>query len=137
MDYEKLKDYRNNVAGFRELVGIELIEISEGYAKGRMKITDDHLNQLGIAHGGSLFSLADGVAGSAAASYGYKLVTLNSSFNFLSPGPANEMVYATARVVRPGRTIKVVDLQIEDRYAKTLCTGTFTFYTLDERYDLD
>lgn len=44
---------------FAKLAGAELMEIRPGYAKARMKITENHLNGGGICQGGAIFTLAD------------------------------------------------------------------------------
>ena len=44
---------------FAKLVGVKLLDVSEGYATAEMTLTDNHLNGLGIAHGGAIFTLAD------------------------------------------------------------------------------
>ena len=44
---------------FAAEAGVELLEISPGYAKARMKVTEKHLNAGGVCQGGALFTLAD------------------------------------------------------------------------------
>ena len=51
---------------------IELVDMSLGYVKGKMMVTEDVLNPYGSVHGGCLYSLADIVSGIAACTYGYE-----------------------------------------------------------------
>jgi acyl-CoA thioesterase len=44
---------------FRELLGIKVLEIRDGYAKMSIKITKEHTNLHGLTHGGIIFALAD------------------------------------------------------------------------------
>ena len=44
---------------FSKWLGIELIDIREGYSKIAMPVREEMLNGLGIVHGGIAFSLAD------------------------------------------------------------------------------
>ena len=44
MDFEKLKSFRNINNNFAKLLGIELTELSDGYAKATMKVTKEFLN---------------------------------------------------------------------------------------------
>lgn len=44
---------------FASYVGIELLEVGDGYAEAQMEITDNHLNGVNILHGGAIFTLAD------------------------------------------------------------------------------
>ena len=42
---------------FREILGIQIIEVKDGYAKLSLKITKEHTNSLGAAHGGVILQL--------------------------------------------------------------------------------
>lgn len=44
---------------FSQWLGIEIIEIKEGYSKISMQVRKEMINGLGIVHGGICFSLAD------------------------------------------------------------------------------
>ena len=63
--------------------GIELLEISQGTAKAEMKITKEHLNGIGIVHGGAIFALADFAFAAASNSHGNIAVAINVNISFL------------------------------------------------------
>ena len=44
---------------FSQWLGIQIIEIKEGYSKIKMKVRKEMMNGLHIVHGGIAFSLAD------------------------------------------------------------------------------
>ena len=44
---------------FAAHVGIELLEVSEGYAKACLTVCPHHLNGAGMLHGAAIFTLAD------------------------------------------------------------------------------
>ncbi len=44
---------------FSQWMGLEVLEVKEGYSKVRMTIRKEMLNGFGIVHGGLAFSLAD------------------------------------------------------------------------------
>ena len=48
MDFEKLKSFRNINNNFAKLLGIELTELSDGYAKATMKVTKEFLNPIPV-----------------------------------------------------------------------------------------
>jgi len=68
---------------FAELAGIELLEVSPGSAKARMKIGPQHLNGVDIVHGGAIFTLADLVFAAASNSHGTVAVAINASISFI------------------------------------------------------
>lgn len=69
---EKLMGEIKRSDKFIELIGIKIIEADEGYCKAELEVDDRHLNPLGTVHGGCLYTLADTVAGFAAASCGFE-----------------------------------------------------------------
>ena len=68
---------------FADNVGVELIEIKEGYGKARLVITEEHLNAGNRTQGGALFTLADLALAAAANSHGTLAFSLSSNITFL------------------------------------------------------
>lgn len=67
---------------FSKWLGIEKVEIREGYSKLKMKIRDEMLNGFDIAHGGIIFSLADSALAFASNSYGKRSVSIEASISW-------------------------------------------------------
>jgi acyl-CoA thioesterase len=84
---------------FAELAGIELLEISPGSAKARMKIGPQHLNGVNIVHGGAIFTLADLVFAAASNSHGTVAVAINASISFIKASPAGATLFAHGREI--------------------------------------
>jgi acyl-CoA thioesterase len=63
--------------------GIELISVSEGKAKARLVIKEEHMNGMGVVHGGAIFTLADLAFAAACNSYGTLAMAINVSISFL------------------------------------------------------
>lgn len=68
---------------FAQHTGIELLEMSPGRAKARMKIREEHKNGMGVAHGGAIFTLADLVFAAASNSHGIPALAINVSISYL------------------------------------------------------
>lgn len=93
------------IDNFREHLGVKVLEVKDGYAKLSLKITKDHTNSLGAAHGGVIFALAD-CAFAEASNYGDKVaVAVQVSINFLKPAFEGDMLTAEAVRVSDGRTL--------------------------------
>ena len=73
---------------------------------------DRHLNPLGTVHGGCLYTLADTVAGFAAASCGFEGPTLSGNMYFLRPTMGVKKLTCESRVVKNGKRIRVVEATI-------------------------
>lgn len=83
---------------FAAEIGIEVIEVGEGFAKAQMTIEERHLNCLDIVHGGVYFALADTACG-ASVDYVMKTsVTLNTQVEFLKSAKLGDTITATSRV---------------------------------------
>ena len=68
---------------FAALLGIEVLEAYNGYAKTKLEIADIHLNAMNTVHGGAIFSLADMTLAAASNSYGTVAVAINGNISFL------------------------------------------------------
>jgi len=68
---------------FAKHCGIELLEVSRGYAKAAMTLQKSHLNGAGTVHGGAIFTLADFVFAAASNSHGTIAVAINVSISYV------------------------------------------------------
>ena len=102
---EKIMEKITKENNYIKNLGIELVEYREGYAKGKMKVTENNINPYGSVHGGALYSLADTIAGFAAASYGTYASTVSGNMNFINPAMNTKYVYCEAKKVRQGKKI--------------------------------
>lgn len=89
---------------FAELLGIQLVEVGDGYAKVTMKVEKKHTNALGYTHGGAIFSLAD-YAFAHACNFGDNVaVAVQVSINYLRPTVEGDVLTADATRVSDGKT---------------------------------
>lgn len=78
VDYMMERDY------FSQWLGIEVLDIREGYCKLRMTTRKEMLNGFGIVHGGICYSLADSALAFASNSY-ILSVSLSVTVNYPKP----------------------------------------------------
>jgi len=97
---------------FREFLGIDLVEGRDGYAKMSMRVTKVHLNALGSAHGGVIFSLADCAFGEAANSGDRTAVAVQASINFVRPATEGDWLTAEAVRVSEGKTFGLYTINV-------------------------
>ena len=70
---------------FSNWLGIEVMEIKEGYSRIKMTVRKEMINGLGIVHGGIAFSLADSCFAFACNNRNNLSVALDTSINFIKP----------------------------------------------------
>lgn len=136
MNYQNMVDYRNSHNPYVQRQGIFVEEICPGYARVTKTIVPEDTNPLGVPHGGVYFTMADTASGSAMASYGYKAVTMNASYNFFRSAGIGDCLTAEAREIKHGQTVCVFDIRITNQSGTLLGTGTFTFYQLPEKLEI-
>jgi acyl-CoA thioesterase len=97
---------------FRELLGIKVHEVKDGYAKMSLEVTKKHTNAVGFTHGGVLFSLAD-CAFAEAVNFGdKKAVAIQVSINYLRPTSEGDILTAEATTVSDGKTLALCSIAI-------------------------
>lgn len=117
---------------FNNQCHIHVTDVYDGIGEGVLEVTPQSLNPLGIIHGGCLATLADTVAGMAAACTSGKpfCVTVNYALNFLRPALAtNKQIHCIAKPRKLGRTLCVYEIALTDDQEKIVATGDFTFFT--------
>jgi len=104
------------VGGFAGYCGFTLTRLARGHVDSRLEIRPEHRNtDSAIIHGGVVATMADHTAGCAGYStvpLGMRLATLSFTIHFLRAAVGTELV-CRARVVKPGKTIIVVDADVE------------------------
>ncbi|MGL5701482.1 MAG: hydroxyphenylacetyl-CoA thioesterase PaaI [Kluyvera sp.] len=101
-------------------LGIELIEMDDGYAQLSMSVSPTMLNGHHTCHGGQLFSLADTAFAYACNSQGLAAVASAASIDFLRPAFVGDLLIATARVKQQGKVTGVYDIEITNQQQKTV-----------------
>lgn len=97
---------------FAELLGVQLLEVKEGYAKAQMKVTKEHINFYGFTHGGAIFALADCAFAEAANFGGQMAVAVQVSINFIRPTAEGDVLTAEALKVSEGKTFGLYNITV-------------------------
>lgn len=118
-------------------MGIELLSLDGEHARGRMPFADKYKNPYGSMHGGSLYAIADTIAGTLANMGGMAVTTVDGSLHFLAPAMDTEYIYCDARLRRGGAHLITVDVDITDDKGKLLDCGCFTFYKTTQKLQDD
>jgi len=113
---------------FINFLGIELLELTDTYAKGRMPFKKEYHNPYGTMHGGCLYALADTIAGTVANMSGKVVTTVEGNLHYLEPGWKTEYIYCEATLIRSGKNLVTVNADIKDDNGKLLDCGYFTFF---------
>lgn len=107
---------------FADGIGVELLEVKEGYSRACLRITREHLNAGNRTQGGALFTLADLALAAAANSHGTLAFSLSGHINFLRASGEGDTLYAEARERYIGRTTGCYQIDITNQEGKLIAT---------------
>ncbi len=88
---------------FARLTGLEVLETSPGRAKVRMKVGPQHLNGMGVVHGGAIFTLADYAFAAACNSHGFPAVAVSASISSLKAVRSGTLTADAQEASEPGK----------------------------------
>jgi acyl-CoA thioesterase len=110
-----MEDFKNYFKkdNFVANVGIELLEISPGYAKAKLEIEERHLNALKTIQGGALFTLADIAFGAAINAHGNVAVLINANMSFVKAATKGTLI-AEAKETSISPKIATYNVDITD-----------------------
>jgi len=125
---EYLKDFFKNDLFAIKLLGAEILEAHDDYAKCSFKITRNHQNAIEIVMGGAIFTLADFTFAVATNQHEeYNTVSTTANISYLNPG-RGEILYAEAIKIRDGKTVCFYDVNVYNEknilIAKVNISGT-------------
>lgn len=114
---------------FAKLVGIELEDIDSGVAMLALEVRDELKQNNGLVHGGAIATLIDTAAAFAVLSLlpvDEQASTVDLTVNYLLPLRSGR-ARATARVVKVGRRVIVVSVDMTDRAGSLAATALTTY----------
>jgi len=121
---------------FMAHIGARITKLGPGFCEITLPRRQELTQQHGFVHGGALATIADSAAGYAAFSLmpaEATVLTVEYKLNIVRPGEGDAMI-ARGRVVKPGRTLFVVQADV---YAKKGDTEELTLTSLQTLMRLD
>ena len=119
--------------GYTEYSGIELTEVGEGYAAGRVVIEPHHLNPSGAVHGGIIFCLGDVIGGIACRMTDSLPVTVSSTISYMKPMLGDKVIYAEARVLKSGKTTMFAEISILNEHKEEAVKLQAVYYNMKSK----
>lgn len=92
---------------YSQWLGIEVLEVAEGYCRIRMMLRPEMINGFGVVHGGVTFSLADSAFAFACNNRNNLSTAVDTSINFTRPTQPGDVLTAEAKEFHNGRSTGV------------------------------
>lgn len=97
---------------YAKILGIELVNVENEYARCELKITENHKNGLGSLHGAVIFALAD-IAFASACNTVQTSIGIQADIKYLNKPKTNKLI-AEAKVVSASNKIGHYQVIITD-----------------------
>src|SRR6187551_2601329 len=100
---------------FSQWMGVQVLEVREGYSRIKMSIRKEMVNGFGIVHGGIPFSLGDSAFAFACNNRNNLSVALDTSINFIKPVHIGDELTAEAIEIHNGRSTGLYHITIRNQ----------------------
>ncbi|WP_372845371.1 hotdog fold thioesterase [Pontiella sp.] len=128
MSVEKIKKLIRENDQLGNLLGVKLTEVSEGRAFAELKIEQQHLNAAGVAHGGSIFALADIALAAASNSYGNVALLTNGNIQVFHATKLGDTLFAKAKEVSASRRLAHYRIKVTNSAGDQIAVYNATVY---------
>ena len=118
---------------FSQWLGVEVLEIREGYSKIKMTVRSEMINGFNIVHGGIAFSLADSAFAFACNNRNVLSVALDTAINFLKPVHIGDALTAEAKEIHNGRSTGLYQIHIANQNDHVVALFKGTCFRTDKK----
>lgn len=105
---------------FSQWLGIEVLEVREGYSKIQMTVRKEMINGFGIVHGGIAFSLSDSAFAFACNNRNNLSVALDTAINFTKPVHVGDVLTAEAKEIHNGKSTGLYHITVTNQRDHTV-----------------
>ena len=136
LDPQKLERARSAFAAvpYAKFLGLQLGEIRPGEVSIHLDVRDELKQNQGVVHGGALASLIDTASAFAVLTQidvDERVTTTDLTIHYLRPATAGRMT-ATARIIRGGRRLFVLSVEVRDSADALIATAVTTYIKIDK-----
>ena len=130
-----------NEGTMMETLGIEYLEVKEGYVYARMFVKKELSQPYGMLHGGASMALAESIGGVGSAYYcnpkEYVIRGMQMSANHVKAAKVGTYVYATATIIHKGRQTHVWNIDIKNEEGELASSCRLTNFVFKSQMPVD
>lgn len=113
---------------FSKWLGIEVVEVKEGFCELNLTVREEMTNGFKIAHGGITYSLADSALAFASNSHGRKSVSVETSISHTKQCLVGDVITAKAIEKSISNKIAIYEIIITNQKEETVALFKGTVY---------
>ena len=121
---------------FAATAGVEVTDVRPGRATARMTIDERHANNLGLVHGGAIFTLAASALFAACNAAGKAAVGINLNIAYLEPVRQGTLTAEAVEISR-SRKVSTTTVRVLDEEERLVAQLQGTAYVKNEPYPSD
>ncbi len=125
-----------NRCSVAKLLGIEVYEVRDGIARGRLKLRHELLNMFGMPHGGILFTFADQVSAACGNTLGKQAVAVESTIHFVKPAMGESELLAEAVLTHSSKSIGRMDVKVTTKTGDVVALMHQIFFIKEKKHEV-
>lgn len=118
---------------FSQWMGVQVLDIKEGYSKIQITLRKEMLNGFAIAHGGITFALADSAFAFACNSDGKVTVAIDVSISFPKAGKEGDVLTAEAKLISKANKTGLYLIEVKNQKEELIAMFKGTCYKTEKR----
>jgi acyl-CoA thioesterase len=122
---------------FSQWLGIEVLEIREGYSKLRMTLREEMTNGFKIAHGGITYSLADSALAFASNARGDHALSIETSIAHTRPAQVGDVLFAEAIEKSHTRRFGIYEVTVTNARGELIALFKGTVYRTGKAWSVE
>ena len=122
---------------FSQWLGIEIVDVSEGYCQLKMKVRKEMLNGFQITHGGISYSLSDTALAFASNTHGKKCISMETSISHTKCAQEGDILIATTKELSRTEKIGLYLITITNQDKKNIAYFKGTIYRTSKEWSLE
>ena len=119
---------------FSQWLGIEIIDVSEGFCQLKMTVRKEMLNGFQIAHGGIAYSLADSALAFASNSHGRKSLSVETSISHTVSVKDGDSLIAVSNEISLSSKIGIYLISIKNQNEQEVALFKGTVYRTSKEW---
>ena len=131
---EKIVDTMYQNDAFSQWLGIEIIDVSEGFCQLKMTVRKEMLNGFQIAHGGIAYSLADSALAFASNSHGRKSLSVETSISHTVSVKEGDSLIAVSNEISLSPKIGIYLISIKNQNEQEVALFKGTVYRTSKEW---
>lgn len=121
---------------FSRWMGIEILEVKEGFCKITCPVKEDMMNGFNVTHGGIIFSLADSALAFASATYGRVALAIDNSISFTQKSSVGDILIAEAECIHLTHKTGLFEIRVTKSSGQLIALMKGSVYRTHKEFEI-